>query len=129
MSGVKTYEVNVLKKLNHSNIAVFVGIVPTKIKQEMDAGYMSSLTYGKNKDYWQVGATAVQNVGPKAKLYERIAMEENWTNLEGGVSYPIVQNVEFNVNYRYIKARDLSYGMDNLDSTAKGIGCGVTYKF
>lgn len=38
--GVKTYEVNVLKKLNHSNVAVFVGIVPAKIKQEMDDGYI-----------------------------------------------------------------------------------------
>lgn len=125
--GMQTYEINVLRKLN-DQMSVFTGIVPVRFMENRNADGLS--IYCETKNYWQVGVIGVQKLGPKAKVYEQVAAGSKWTNLEAGVSYPIAYNVEFNVNYRYIKAKDLSFLEDGkLTETAKGLGYGVTYKF
>jgi len=77
-------------------IGMFVGILMIS-STGFASGGLSEVIYGNNKNYWQVGAMAVQNIGSKTKVYEQVAMGKDRTSLEGGVSYPVVRNVEFNV--------------------------------
>lgn len=128
--GMKTYEINVLHKLDNG-LAVFAGIVPTRFLVESEIAGVQETGLGPTKNYWQVGLVGVQNVGPKLKAFERAAAGSKWTNLETGLSYPLGSAVEFNVNYRYIKAKGLVSlpGDGETDATAKGFGYGLTYKF
>ena len=135
--GMKTYEINVLKKLNNSNVAVFFGVAPTRIMEGYEISALTGFSennYGGTKNNWQVGFITEQNIGSKTKIYEQAAIGKKWTNLECGVSYPITTNIEFNANYRYIKAKDLplpysNYITNYYNVIAKGLGVGVTYKF
>lgn len=112
-------EFNVLYKLD-KNVAAFAGYVTTKATYN-DWYYSDS----RSKNMWQVGVVGSTQIAPKTTLWGSVAAGNNsLSNWEVGVGYAFASNMEFNVNYREIKAN-----VEDTDFKTKGLGFGLTYKF
>ncbi|MDR1702051.1 MAG: porin family protein [Sporomusaceae bacterium] len=118
-------EFNVLYSLT-PQVSAFIGYVSAKgniyaenyIGPNIDASSSRTNT-------WQVGVLGNAPLAEKVSAYGVFGAGSKWLNYEIGLSYAFTENVEFNVDYRYVKAKDL----DEVDFRTKGFGFGVTYKF
>ncbi|SDF11326.1 outer membrane beta-barrel protein [Sporomusa acidovorans] len=133
---LKTQEFNVLYKLN-KNVSVYTGLVRLKAEENANISYTdgspsefeSNTTKTKNKI--QFGVIGSTKLAEKTTAYAQVGVASNFTNWKVGVSQEIAPNVEFNVDYRRLKAKKLDFGIGDgeFDVSAKGVGFGVTYKF
>ncbi|MEN6568044.1 MAG: hypothetical protein ABFC57_17305 [Veillonellales bacterium] len=126
--GMKTQEVNVLYKLD-KNVSAFSGWHQGKYD------FLSSgdTTTTSNKNTLQVGLVGITRLAPKTQLYGVIGFGKDLENYEIGTSYALDKNLDFDLLYRYKKVKKLYNIEYNVhyhdDVTAKGLGCGITYKF
>jgi opacity protein-like surface antigen len=126
----------VLYKLN-KNVSVYTGIVRLKAEENANVSYTDGSpseteSYStKTKNKIQFGVIGSTKLAEKTTAYAQVGVASNFTNWKVGVSQEIAPNVEFNVDYRRLKAKKLDFGGDdgNFDATSKGVGFGVTYKF
>ena len=133
---LKTQELNVLYKLNN-NLSVYTGLVRFKASENANISYNdgspsefeSNTTKAKNKI--QFGVIGSTKLAEKTTAYAQVGVASNFTNWKVGVSQEIAPNVEFNVDYRRLKAKKLDFGIGDgeFDVSAKGIGFGITCKF
>lgn len=134
--NLKTQEFNVLYKLN-KNVSAYTGLVRLKATENANVSYTdgspseteSSSTKTKNKI--QIGLIGSTKIADKTTAYVQVGVASNFTDWKVGVSQEIAPNVEFNVDYRGLKAKKLDFGGDDgkFDVSSKGIGFGVSYKF
>lgn len=117
---LKTQEFNVLRKLD-GNVSAYTGVMKTK--GELDGGSSSS----KNK--WQLGITGSTQLADKMTAYASLGAGKDLTTWQIGVAYEVAPNVDFNLDYRQIKADKLDFDGEKVDGKAKGLGFGITYKF
>lgn len=133
-TGFKSQELNVLYKLD-KNTSAFVGYHRSKFNATSDFSYISA----PNKNTLQVGLVSTADIAQNTKAYGIVGFGKDLANYEAGVSYEFAKNLEFNVNYRYKKVKNLSDTYTDTNSfesreyrddvTAKGWGYGITYKF
>jgi hypothetical protein len=136
MSGkLKTQEFNVLYKLNQ-NLSAYTGVV--RVKGTFDSNdtingvttLSSDSTDTKNKI--QFGLIGSTKIADKTIAYASVAVASDFTNWKIGLSQEITPNIELNVDYRRLQAKNLAVNnayINNVDITTKGLGFGVTYKF
>jgi opacity protein-like surface antigen len=133
---LKTQEFNVLYKLN-KNLSAYTGLVRIKAEENANVSYTDgspseSESYGtKTKNAMQFGLIGTVKLAEKTTAYAQVGVASNFTNWKIGVSQAISSNLDFNVDYRGVKAKNLKFqGEDEkFDASAKGIGFGITYKF
>jgi len=130
---LKTQELNVLYKLD-KNISVYAGLVRLKAtvnqNEEVSGVNTSSSFSSDNKNKLQIGLVGSTKIADKTTAYASVGVASDFTNWKVGLAQEIAPNVEFNVDYRRLKAKKI--GIDNVgdaDITAKGVGFGVTCKF
>jgi len=117
-------EYNVLYKLN-KGVSAFAGLVTAK--GTLSEGALSISANSKN--LWQVGVIGSTEIAPKTNLWGVAAAGTNWTNYEVGIGYEFTPNLEFNVNYREVQAKNLNFLGLSGDGKAKGLGFGLTFKY
>jgi predicted porin len=133
---LKTQELNVLYKLN-KNVSVYTGLVRLKAEENANVSYTDGSpseteSYStKTKNKIQFGVIGSTKLAEKTTAYAQVGVASNFNNWKVGVSQEIAPNVEFNVDYRRLKAKKLDFGGDdgNFDVSSKGIGFGITCKF
>ena len=130
---LKTQELNVLYKLD-KNISAYAGLVRLKAtaNQTVDVSGIStgSSDSSDTKNKIQFGLVGSTKIADKTTAYASIGVASDFTNWKIGLSQEIAPNVEFNVDYRNLKAKSLAINnIGDVDVTAKGVGFGVSYKF
>lgn len=130
---LKTQELNVLYKLD-KNISAYAGLVRLKAtaNQTVDVSGVStsSSDASDTKNKIQFGLVGSTKIADKTTAYASIGVASDFTNWKIGLSQEIAPNVEFNVDYRSLKAKSLAINnIGDVDVTAKGVGFGVSYKF
>ncbi|MDR3588577.1 MAG: hypothetical protein P4N41_02850 [Negativicutes bacterium] len=124
-SKIAFNEFNVLYKVD-KNVAAFAGLLTAK----GTLNFLSGPSLSTNtKNLWQVGLVGSTSIADKTTLWGSVGVGSNLTNWEVGVSYAFAPSWEFNVNYREIEAKKLSYSGYDVDAKSKGLGLGLTYKF
>jgi len=126
---LETQEVNVLYKFD-KNVIAYAGIMETKgvINQNISGGNHVGISTNKASK-WQVGLIGTAKLAEKTTAYASIGTGKDLTTWEIGIGQEIGPNLEFNVDYRLVKAKKFEIVNETIDLTAKGLGCGVTYKF
>ncbi|MBP2660131.1 MAG: hypothetical protein H6Q69_3163 [Firmicutes bacterium] len=125
---VKTQEFNVLYQLN-KNVSVYAGSI--KVKGSVtDVGNSTTYT-ADDKSKIQFGLVGSTKIAEKTTAYASLAVASDITNWKIGVSQEIAPNLEFNLDYRNMKVKDVEFvsGGNSYDVKSKGLGYGVTYKF
>lgn len=117
---LKTQEFNVLYQID-KNISAYTGIVKLKESGSVNGIHIS----GDNKSKVQLGLIGSTKIANKTTTYASFAVASDFTNWKLGVSQEIAPNLDFNVDYRRMKVKDI----ETDDVTVKGLGYGVTYKF
>ena len=125
-----------LYKLN-KNVSVYTGLVRVKAQEDANVSYTDGSpseteSYStKTKNKIQFGLVGSTKLAEKTTAYAQVGVASNLTNWKVGVSQEIAPNVEFNVDYRRLKAKKLEFKGEGeqFDATSKGVGFGVTYKF
>ena len=133
---LKTQELNVLYKLN-KNVSVYTGVVRVKAQENANVSFTDgspSVTESystKTKNKIQFGLVGSTKLADKTTAYAQVGVASNFTNWKVGVSQEISPNLDFNVDYRGVKAKKLEFEgeAEKFDATSKGFGFGVTYKF
>lgn len=130
---LKTQELNVLYKLD-KNISAYAGLVRLKAtaNQTVDVSGIStgSSDSSDTKNKIQFGLVGSTKIADKTTAYASVGVASDFTNWKIGLSQEIAPNVEFNVDYRSLKAKSLAINnIGDVDVTAKGVGFGVSYKF
>ena len=136
MNGkLKTQEFNIMYKVD-KNISAYTGLVTIKgslIENDRDNGTNIDTTYpysSGTKKKMQFGLVGSTKLGEKTSAYAQVGVASDYTNWKIGVSQEIAPNLDFNIDYRRLKVKKLSYEAgDASDVTVKGLGYGVTYKF
>lgn len=138
-------EYNVLYKMD-KNFSLFTGIVRATPSMRADVGVTyngdsggGNLTLqGHDKNIWHFGVIATAPVAKKLTAYGIASFGSDYRNWEAGLGYQIDKNLEFNVNYRDMKVSNMTTAGISVnetsldlktDSTVKGWGFGITYKF
>ena len=123
---LKTQQFNVLYQLD-KNLSVFTGFVSAKGQVNADGDTYTS----ESKNKVQFGLIGSTKLADKTTAYAKVGFASDFTDMTVGLSQEISPNLEFNVDYRKVQAKKLTFdgGADATDVTAKGIGFGVTYKF
>jgi opacity protein-like surface antigen len=138
---IKTKEVNLLYQIN-KNVSVLSGLLTASgaINSTNHVGYMPYTLTFEQKNFWQVGLIANNQIAPKTTLWGMATVGENLTNAEIGLSQNLSKNIDFNVSYRHFElknctekclyANGFSTGPDyGYELQGSGFGCGITYKF
>lgn len=129
---LKVQEFNLLYKLDE-NISAYTGIVRTKgDMNENDTinGVTTSNGSSTNTNSkLQFGLAGSTKIADKTTAYAQVGVASDFTNWKVGVSQEIAPNLDLNVDYRRIEAKNLTSSGTKVDLTAKGLGFGVTYKF
>jgi len=122
---LKTSEYNLLYKIDE-HVAAYAGIVQSKWTISGDS-FDSSSTDNKSKV--QFGVIGSTKIADKTTAYASFAVASDVTNWKLGVSQEIAPNVAINLDYRYLKVKNLTGNdfSDKVDVTEKGLGLGVTY--
>ena len=124
-----TNEFNVLYKVD-KNVAAFAGYMTTKATWSASANsplitFPHGPTLSDSQNLYQIGVVGSSVIAPKTTLWGSVAVgNHSLTNWEVGVGYEFATNLEFNVNYREIKAN-----VQNNDFKTNGLGYGITLKF
>ncbi len=131
-SELKSQEFNILYQID-KNLSVYAGSI--KVKPSV-AGYDfdddESYDYSfSSKNKVQFGLIGSTKIADKTTAYASLAFASDITNWKIGVSQEIAPNLEFNIDYRSLKVKDINFAGTpfNFDATSKGFGYGVTYKF
>jgi len=126
---LETQEVNVLYKVD-KNVAAYAGIMETRgIVNESFSGEGNMGVFTNKASKWQVGLVGTAKLAEKTTAYASIGTGKDLTTWQFGIGQEIGPNLEFNVDYRSIKAKNFELAGRTVDLRAKGLGCGVTYKF
>ncbi|MDR7866443.1 MAG: hypothetical protein RIN56_06445 [Sporomusaceae bacterium] len=120
--GVRSQEVNVLYKLD-KNLSAFAGWHQARLTTNAP-GY--SLP---GKSTWQVGLIGTTALGKKTTLYGIVGAGGSLLNAEAGFAYALAKDLDVNLFYRYKRIDDLKVNDIDLDTTTKGFGLGLTYRF
>lgn len=124
-AGIRAQELNLLYRLN-KNTAAFAGYHRAKFN-------ISDSVSTPNKNTLQAGLIGNIEIAKKTDVYGIVGFGKDLVNYEVGISYELAKDIEFNVDYRYKKVKNLSDTIGSFsykdDVTAKGVGCGITYKF
>jgi hypothetical protein len=121
-AGVRSQEVNILYKLD-KNLSAFAGWHQARIT----TNFTDSLP---NKSTWQAGLIGTTEIAKKTTLYGIAGAGSSLLSAEAGVSYAMAKDFDVNLFYRYKKINDLKIADDyEVDTTVKGFGLGLTYKF
>lgn len=123
---VKTQEFNVLYQID-PNFSVYAGSIKVKGSvSEVEEGYTVGFPSKSKAQFGLIGSTKIAD---KTTAYASFAVASDITNWKIGVSQEIAPNLEFNIDYRSLKVKDVVVTGDSYDVTSKGIGYGITYKF
>ncbi|WP_371380577.1 hypothetical protein [Sporomusa aerivorans] len=131
---LKNQELNVLYKLN-KNLSVYTGLVSVKAQENATITYTDGSpteneTYtSKTKKAMQFGFVGSTKIADKTTAYAAVGVASNFTNWKVGLSQEISPNIDFNVDYRGVKVKELESDGEKFDASSKGFGFGVTYKF
>jgi len=127
---LKTQEFNVLYKID-KNVSAYAGIMKVKGAYNWsESGFGSGSDPIKSANKWQIGVVGTTKLAEKTTAYASVGTGKDLTTWGIGVGQELAPNVEFNVDYRSIKANKLEWNDgSHIDATAKGLGFGVTYKF
>ncbi|SFM28439.1 hypothetical protein [Pelosinus propionicus] len=133
---LKTQELNVLYKLN-KNVSAYTGLVRLKADESANVSFTdgspsATESYSsKTKNKIQFGLIGSTKLAEKTTAYAQVGVASSFTNWKIGLSQEISPNLEFNVDYRGLKAKKIEYESEGerFDVTAKGVGFGVSYKF
>jgi hypothetical protein len=121
---LKTQEFNVLYQID-KNISAYTGIIKSK-----GVGILDGISIPSDeKSKMQFGLIGSTKIADKTTAYASFAVASDITNWKIGVSQEIAPNLDFNVDYRNLKVKNITGNGWNDDVTAKGLGYGVTYKF
>lgn len=127
-AGVRSQEVNVLYKLD-KNLSAFAGWHQAKLTTNAPLTGLSL----DNKSTWQVGLIGTTELGKKTTLYGIVGAGSSLLNAEAGFAYALAKDLDVNLFYRYKRIDDLriSNGINSVgvDTTTKGFGLGLTYRF
>ena len=119
-AGIRSQEVNVLYQFD-KNLSGFVGWHQAKIT--------SSVIDGDTKNTWQVGLIGTTEIAKKTTLYGIVGAGSSLLSAEAGVAYAFTKDLDLNLFYRYKRMDDLKIVGHGVDTTVKGFGLGVTYRF
>ena len=124
---LKNQELNVLYKID-DNVSAYMGVVQSKWTISEDSSGSSSTDSKNEIQFGLIGSTKIVD---KTTAYASFAAGSDLINWKVGLSQEIVPNVDLNVDYRSLKVKNLTGSdfTDKVDTTAKGLGVGVTYKF
>ncbi len=120
--GIRSQEINLLYRLD-KNLSAFAGWHRAKITTNHPG---LSLPY---KGTWQLGLIGTAPVAKKTTLYGIVGAGSNLLNAEAGLSYALTRELDVNLFYRYRQVDHLRINAVDLDTTVKGFGLGLTYKF
>ncbi len=121
-AGVRSQEVNILYKLD-KNLSAFAGWHQAKLTTNYPGLSLD------NKSTWQVGLIGTTELGKKTTLYGIVGAGSSLLNAEAGFAYALAKDLDVNLFYRYKRIDDLKVNDYELDTTTKGFGLGLTYKF
>lgn len=123
---LNTQEFNVLYKVDQ-NVSIYTGIMKTKGEANVNGLGSGSTKESSNLQLGLIGST---KLAEKTTAYASVGTGKDLMSWEIGVGQEIAPNVQFNVNYREVKANKLEIdSTNNLDGKAKGLGLGITYNF
>lgn len=123
---VKAQEFNVLYQID-PNLSVYAGSIKVKGSvTEVEDGYTVGIPSKSKAQFGLIGSTKIAD---KTTAYASFAVASDITNWKIGVSQEIAPNLEFNIDYRSLKVKDVVVTGESFDVTSKGIGYGITYKF
>ena len=121
-AGVRSQEVNILYKLD-KNLSAFAGWHQAKLTTNAPGFSLD------NKSTWQVGLIGTTALGKKTTLYGIVGAGSSLLNAEAGFAYALAKDLDVNLFYRYKRIDDLKVNDYELDTTTKGFGLGLTYRF
>ena len=133
-SQLKTQEINVLYRLN-DNLSAYTGLVRlsgnNSVKDVLNNVATEQSFDMNTKNKIQIGLVGSTKIAEKTTAYVQVGLASDYTNWKIGLSQEFAPNLELNVDYRRLEAKNLNYvGTNNsIDATIKGVGFGVTYKF
>ena len=122
---LKTREINVLRKVTE-NVSVYAGVMRVQGVYD-EVSYPTEKSSSKNK--LQLGLVGSTKIADKLIGYASVGAGKDLTAWQIGAAYEVAPNVDFNVDYRQIKAKKLNFSGAESDGEAKGLGFGISYKF
>ena len=121
-AGIRSQEVNLLYKLD-KNLSAFAGWHQARITA---SHHGLSLP---DKSTWQLGLIGTTALAKKTTLYGIVGAGNSLLNAEAGLSYALTRDMDVNLFYRYKKIDNLKINSVDFDTTVKGFGLGLTYRF
>jgi opacity protein-like surface antigen len=121
-AGVRSQEVNLLYQLD-KNLSAFAGWHQAKITTNAPGFTLD------NKSTWQVGLIGTTALSNKTSLYGIVGAGGSLFSAEAGFAYALNKDLDVNLFYRYKRIDDLKVNDYELDTTTKGFGLGLTYRF
>lgn len=119
--GLRSQEVNLLYQLNN-NLSAFIGWHQAKISTNFPVA-------ADNRNSWQIGLIGTTEIAKKTSLYGIVGAGSGLFSAEAGVAYAFDKSLDLNLFYRYKRVDSLKVYSEEIDTTAKGFGLGITYKF
>lgn len=119
-------EYNVLYKLD-KHVSGFVGVNRVQAKAFGADGSWNETS--KSESRFQAGLIGTTTLAKNLVGYANVGVGNDLVKWGIGVGYQFAPGLEFNVDYAETKMNDLEFNGYNSDTTAKGLGFGVTYKF
>jgi hypothetical protein len=121
-AGVRSQEVNILYKLD-KNLSAFAGWHQAKLTSNFP-GFSPD-----NKSTWQAGLIGTTELSRKTTLYGIVGAGGSLFSAEAGFAYALDKDLDVNLFYRYKRIDNLKVNDYELDTTVKGFGLGLTYRF
>ena len=129
--ATKVSQFNILYKLNN-NFSAFMGYNTASFSEVVDAHYSGSV-YKENFEFsrecFNIGLQGITQIASKTTLWGSVDGGKNIMEYKVGVGYQISPDLDFNVDYRNFKLKNVAYNYNNYDFTSKGLGFGLTYKY
>ena len=124
----KVSQFNILYKLNN-NFSAFMGYNTASFSEVVDIHSYGSYkqTYEFSTQCFNIGLQGITQIAPKTTLWGSVNGGKNVMDYKIGVGYQIRPDLDFNVDYRNYKIKNLYDGSVEADS--KGLGFGLTYKY
>ncbi len=120
--GIRSQEANILYKLDN-NLSAFAGWHQARLTINAPGFSLPS------KSTWQVGLIGTTALGKKTTLYGIVGAGSSLLNAEAGFAYALAKDLDVNLFYRYKRIDDLRLNDSDIDTTTKGFGLGLTYRF
>ena len=123
----KVSQFNILYKLNN-NFSAFIGYTTGTFSVVTDFH-----SYKQNSEFseqcFNIGLQGIKQIAPKTTLWGSVNGGKNIMDYKIGVGYQIRPNLDFNVDYRNFKIKNVNVYSNNIEVTSKGLGLGLTYKY